>query len=127
MQLTLPIMKWTWKGKKYYWMRKWKHYPSQKHWFDKTEIKSWNFIHKRNEYCRPHVISQAGKSENIARYILTAKLQIIRLVHKDGSILRTYLTQQLSQIRFNSQSNSESIYSVAEVFEAQNISNENSK
>ena len=42
-------------------------------------------------------------------------------------LLRTYLTQQLSQIRFNSQSNSESIYSVAEVFEAQNISNENSK
>ena len=70
-----------------------------------------------------HVISRAGKSENIARYILTAKLQIIRLVHKDGSIL----TQPLSQIRFNSQSNSELIYSVAEVFEAQNISNENSK
>ena len=97
---------------------------------DLTKLKSnseISFTNKRNEYCRTHVISRAGKSENIARYILTAKLQIIRLVHKDGSILRTYLTQQLSQIRFNSQSNSESIYSVAEVFEAQNISNENSK
>ena len=93
---------------------------------DLTKLKSnceISFTNKRNEYCRTHVISRAGKSENIARYILTAKLQIIRLVHKDGSIL----TQPLSQIRFNSQSNSELIYSVAEVFEAQNISNENSK
>ena len=100
---------------------------------DLTKLKSnveISFTNKQNEYCTTKVISRAGKStwKYRACYILTVKLQIIHQVYKDGLTLkRSNITIIPTQSQQPEISNSESIYSVIEVFETQSISNENAK